>query len=294
MTIVATAETRVVDAGRRSTAAGRAGLLCISPVDALSAVVEISGAVTRIGSDPGCQIALQGESLAETHAVIERADGQFCIRDCGSLLGTFVNDQRIGMHRLMPGDRIRLGNRIFRFLSDDRFDAQYHEAVYEMMTVDALTGAYNRRYFEEAFAREVLRAQRHWRPIALLLLDIDRFGSVNDRFGRNSGDECLNGFSRRVCSRIRGEDLFGRMGGEQFAIALTEAPLKQSVRVAQDLRRLVEGEPFLTSRGSVQLTISIGVGFANGQGPVNAHEILKQGRENMYRAKADGRNCVRY
>lgn len=294
MAIAVTPQTTVSDARRSSADRPRAGLVCMSPADSSEALIELSPPVMRIGSDPCCEIMLRGEAVAEVHALIEWTAGECWIRDSGSRQGTFVNDQRISMHRLEAGDRIRLGGAIFRFLSSDRLEEQYHDAVYEMMTTDALTGAHNRRYFEDAFAREALRAQRHWRPIAVLFLDIDRFRQVNERYGRPVGDECLVAFGRRVCSRIRGEDLFGRITGELFALALTEAPLKPSVRVAQDLRRLVETEPFLTSQGSISLTLSIGIGFANGQGPVTARELLQQAHENLKRAKADGRNCVRY
>ncbi len=294
MTIVATPEANGVDAGSAVSDDVGEALLRLFPVRASDCLFGLSGEETLIGTGPHCDVRLHDDGVSHEHAVIQRAAGQLQIRDCGSTQGTFVNDQPVRSHNLQAGDRIRVGNHLFKYLSADHFESQYCEAVYEMMTVDGLTGSHNRRYFDDAFARELLRALRHWRPIALLLFDIDHFHRVNDELGHLAGDEILRSFSDRVCSRIRGEDLFARIGGEQFALAMTEAPLKQAVRVAQDFRRLIETEPFLTSRGPVQLTISVGVGFANGQGPVTVGEIVQQARDNLSRAKAQGRNSVCY
>lgn len=273
----------------------RSGLFHLDSLVPSQSVTALTQHATLIGGAPYCDIELQGEGISSEHALIEQLDGgQFWIRDCGSEEGTYVNDERITAQHLLPGDRIRLGSQLFKFLSGERFESQFQQAVYEMVTVDGLTGAQQRRHFEDAFSREVLRAQRHWRPIALLAFDIDDFRSISQRLGCSAGDECLRAFSRRVCSRIRGEDLFARFGGSQFFLALSEAPLKQSVRIAQDLRRLVEAEPFDTSCGPVCLTISIGLGFASGQGPVSAREIMQLARENLKKAKASGRNCVIY
>ncbi|MCA9055834.1 MAG: GGDEF domain-containing protein [Planctomycetaceae bacterium] len=269
-------------------------LVRIYPPGVSDSLIILRDQCTRIGRDASCQIELHDDFISRDHVHIERGGDQFVLRDCGSLNGTFVNDQRVDTQVLTPGDHIRLGNHIFKFLSTDHVEAQYHEAVYEMMTVDGLTGARNKRYFQDAFEREILRAQRHWRPIALLLIDVDHFKQVNDRFGHLAGDECLKALASRICSRIRGEDLFARFGGEEFALAMAEAPLKQSVRVAHDIVRLIETQPFSTSKGAVEMTISIGVGFANGQGPMSATDMIDQADENLYRAKRDGRNCVRF
>lgn len=232
--------------------------------------------------------------ISREHAVIEEVGGVFRITDCDSLNGTFVNDRRIDEQVLVPGDQIRIGNHILKFLSADHVEAQYHEAVYQMMTVDGLTGAHNKRYFEDAFERELLRTKRHWRPLSLLLMDIDHFKRINDEYGHLAGDDCLKQFSACVRGRIRGEDLFARFGGEEFALALTETTLKQAVRVAQDIRQLIDKREFETAKGPIHMTVSIGVGFTNGQTPLTATEMIQQADENLYRAKDEGRNCIRF
>ena len=273
----------------------QACLVRIYPAGVAGSLLPLSTVRNTIGRDAVCDIELMDDFISREHAVIYQQDGHYFLQDCASLNGTFINDERVTETRkLVPGDAIRLGNHIFKFLSADHIEAQYHEAVYEMMTQDGLTGAQNKRFFEDAISRELLRSQRHWRPLALLLFDVDHFKAINDQYGHLAGDECLKQLAMRVRSRIRGEDLFARFGGEEFALTLCETPLKQAVRVAADLRRKVEEEPFPTTKGPVSMTISIGVGFANGQGPMTAQEVIEMADDNLYRAKREGRNCVRY
>jgi len=271
----------------------QACLVRIYPAGVSGSLIPLSTVRNTIGRDAICDIELLDDFISREHAVITQQDGQYFLEDRASLNGTFINDERVeGTRQLTPGDAIRLGNHIFKFLSADHIEAQYHEAVYEMMTLDGLTGAQNKRFFEDAIEREVLRSQRHWRPLALLLFDVDHFKAVNDKYGHLAGDECLKQLALRVRSRIRGEDLFARFGGEEFAIALSETTLKQAVRIAQELRCRVEAEPFPTTKGPVPMTISVGIGFANGQMPISTAELLETADQNLYRAKRDGRNCV--
>jgi two-component system, cell cycle response regulator len=273
----------------------QACLVRIYPPGVAGSLLPLSTVRNLIGRESACDVELMDDFISREHAVIFQRDGRYFVQDCSSLNGTFVNDRQIdGPQQLVPGDALRMGNHIFKFLSADHVEAQYHEAVYEMMTMDGLTGAHNKRFFEDAIAREMMRAQRHWRPLALLLFDIDHFKDVNDNFGHLAGDECLKQLAVRVRSHVRGEDLFARFGGEEFAIALTEATLKQAARVSRDLCQQVESVPFQTARGSVPMTISIGIGFASGQHPMTAQELIAMADDNLYRAKRDGRNCVRF
>jgi diguanylate cyclase (GGDEF)-like protein len=173
-------------------------------------------------------------------------------------------------------------------------EVQYHEAVYEMMTLDALTQTYNRRYFEDAFRREVLRAARHARPLALLLLDVDHFKQINDRYGHLVGDEVLRGLGLRLTGRTRGDELIARLGGEEFAVALPEVPLDTAARVADDFRRLVGDTPFETTRGAVRATVSIGIAYACGQQELGSTQILDMADKKLYEAKHAGRNVVKW
>jgi diguanylate cyclase (GGDEF)-like protein len=162
-----------------------------------------------------------------------------------------------------------------------------------MMTVDALTQTHNRRYFEDAFDRELQRALRFGRPLAVLLLDLDRFKSINDQHGHLVGDEVLQAVCQRVRKRVRRDELFARYGGEEFAIVLAETRRSQAMLYAEELRTLIAEEPVNTSRGELTVTTSIGVAHTNALEPVTTADLLARADDCLYAAKNGGRNCVR-
>lgn len=271
----------------------KACLVRIYPASASGALIDLHGPRMTIGRDALCDIELPDDFCSRVHAMVENSGDHWCLVDRGSLNGTFVNDQRIEQHILRPNDQIRLGNHIFKFLSSDDIEVQYHEAVYEMMTLDALTQTYNRRYFEDGFRREVVRSVRHKRPLALLLIDVDFFKHINDRFGHLIGDEVLRGLGLRLQQRTRGDEMLARFGGEEFAMTLAEISFADALVVAEELRRSVADEPFETTRGPVKLTISIGIAHYDGCAPRSSGEILEAADRKLYEAKHSGRNCVR-
>jgi diguanylate cyclase (GGDEF)-like protein len=228
------------------------------------------------------------------HAVLELTEGGYLLSDCNSRNGTIVNDKQITSLILRPGDQIRLGNHIFKFLSSDHVEAHYHEAVYEMMTLDAMTNLYNRRYFEDAFRREVLRSQRHSRQLSLLIFDIDRFKQINDKYGHLVGDEVLKALSARVRGRVRGDEIVARIGGEEFAVVLVETSKMNARLVAESLCELVRSSPLLPDRPDLITTISVGGVHTNGLELLSEQDLISQADQQLYLAKTSGRDCVRF
>lgn len=180
---------------------------------------------------------------------------------------------------------------------------------------DALTGISNRRHFLELFGKELDRAQRYGRPLSFFILDIDHFKTVNDTYGHQSGDAVLREIARLLCggircpgsspatdsspSGLRKTDLVGRLGGEEFAILLTETPLSGAQIVAERLRFSVESSIFRDHTGSqtISLTVSLG-GCSLSEGvKASMDEIYSLADQDLYRAKAEGRNqslCLEY
>ena len=269
-------------------------LVRIYPAGVSGSLIPLSFRRITIGRDQGCTVEVNDDFMSRTHATMELTDDGYRLADCNSRNGTFVNDQRITSQVLRAGDQIRVGNHIFKYLSADHVEALYHEAVYEMMTVDALTGVYNRRYFEDAFHREVLRSQRHARSLALLSFDIDLFKQVNDQYGHLVGDEILKSLCNRVRSRIRGDEIVARIGGEEFSIVLVESSRDNARKVADSLCTLVSDTPLLPHLPGLRVTISIGGVFTNGLDLQSEQDLIARADEQMYLAKAAGRNCVRF
>lgn len=276
----------------QGTPASKASLVQIYPATAHASLVDLRGPRMTLGRDALCDIEVTDDFISRVHAMLEATDRGWRIIDRGSLNGTFVNDVKVTEQYLHPRDRIRVGNHIFKFLSADDIEVQYHEAVYELMTFDALTGTHNRRYFEEGFRREVLRCIRYKRPLALLVIDVDHFKQVNDKLGHLVGDEVLRSIGAQLKRRTRGDEMIARYGGEEFTMVLSEASLADAVRIADELREAISTMSIETSRGAVTVTISIGVAHYDGLKEVTEQQIIDRADAKLYEAKRSGRNRI--
>jgi len=160
----------------------------------------------------------------------------------------------------------------------------------EMAITDALTGLFNRRYMESHLASLLEQASARGKPLAVLVLDIDYFKSINDSHGHDAGDDVLREFALRIKRSIRGIDLACRFGGEEFVVVMPETDIAVAAMVAERLRRRIAAEPFAINAGgnSIPVTISIGIAALRGAED-NAASVLKRADQALYRAKRDGR-----
>ncbi len=171
-------------------------------------------------------------------------------------------------------------------------NARLYIEVQQLAITDALLDIYNRRGLFTLGAREVERAQRLQRPLSALILDFDFFKRVNDTYGHAVGDAVLHEVAQRCRSNIRGIDLIGRYGGEEFAVLLPETDLATSHIIAERLRTAVANTPIATQRGGdVTVTISLGVAALTASTPDLA-ALLHHADEALYVAKRRGRNRV--
>ncbi len=143
-------------------------LVQIYPVNIVDGLTKIDANVISIGRESTNDLVLEDSSVSRCHAKIEKIETGFIIRDCGSTNGTFVDEQPIDQKRLSGGETIRFGSHIFKFLSDG-IEAQYHSTVYNAMTRDGLTGAYNKNYMYDALDHEMARSRRSGNPTSVLL-----------------------------------------------------------------------------------------------------------------------------
>lgn len=157
-------------------------------------------------------------------------------------------------------------------------------------THDELTGAYNRRYVVDMLERQRLLFKRHGTPCSIVLLDIDFFKQVNDRYGHAVGDEVLVAFVGRIEKILRQEDCFGRYGGEEFLLVLPETKLAEAEKFAQRIRLEISAVPLTAAPSSLSITASFGV--AQLLEEESADGLLQRADDALYRAKANGRNCV--
>ncbi|MDX1948857.1 MAG: diguanylate cyclase [Pirellulaceae bacterium] len=266
-------------------------LVRIHPAAGLGQILELDQPELVLGRDEACDIQLVDDSVSRRHARIESTEEGSVISDLGSTNGTYINDERVSERKLAPGDRLRLGNQIFRFLGADGIEAEYHEAVYRMMTTDGLTQVYNKRYLLDVIERELARAARTGRPLAVLMFDVDRFKSINDTHGHLAGDEVLSELCRRARGLVRQEEVLARYGGEEFVVLMPDTNREQGRAAAERLRGVIAERPFRTERVEIPVTVSIGVA-ATGDRPLTAALLLDQADEQLYAAKRGGRNRV--
>ena len=245
-----------------------------------------------VGRSSDCHLSLsEDQAVSRQHSYFERRADGFVVVDLASTNGTYVNDEPINERTLATGDLIRIGSHIFKYLSND-VEAQYHQTIFSMIVTDGLTGVFSRRYFEEAREREVVRSQRHRRPLSLVMFDIDHFKSVNDEHSHLVGNEVLREVCRRVAPSIRRDEVFARWGGEEFAVLLPEANREQATVFAERIRRLIADAPIVVGSVELPITVSLGVGSMSG-GQGDGHDLVLDADRNLLRAKAAGRNCLR-
>lgn len=251
----------------------------------------LDGHTVRVGRGADNQIVLEGDSVSRRHCHFERrGPGWFAIDD-GSTNGTYVNEHQIPSEiELRNNDRIKVGPTIFKYLSGADAESKYHEEIYKMTIMDGLTQIHNKRYLFEALEREMLRARRHERPLAVVMFDIDFFKRINDHYGHLAGDHVLRELADIVRARIRRDEVFARYGGEEFVIILPETTLEGAVALADSIRIMTEEHHF--SFQSERIPVSISVGCALAQEESSATELIQIADDKLYEAKRTGRNRV--
>lgn len=171
-------------------------------------------------------------------------------------------------------------------------NADLFREVRENALRDGLTGCFTRTHGLEMFASELRRARRSKLPIAAVMVDLDHFKQVNDRYGHQCGDAVLAAVGRRLRELLRSSDVKCRYGGEEFLIVLPETPLEGAERVAESLRREVSNLVVPWGSESLSITLSLGVAVAESE-ETDPSPIIARADVALYRAKETGRNCVR-
>ena len=218
-----------------------------------------------LGRGNDCDIRINDHSVSRRHARIQPgADGYYAV-DLQSTNGTFVNDVPASICKLKDGDYLRVGNCIYRFLIGGNVEAEYHEEIYRLTIIDALTDIHNKRYLLEFLDRELARSARYTRPLSLVMFDIDRFKVINDELGHLGGDFTLRELAACVKGSVRKEELFARYGGEEFVVVLPETNLEGPPSSPSACVSMVEKHPFQYEGKTYPVTISIGVAATNGE-----------------------------
>lgn len=203
----------------------------------------------------GLSLEIEGEDFSWTQGVAAQHHAEYGLR---------LNEQRLGTLTLMRRfpfgkDELEVFEDLLAFLLYPLRNALLYRHTLRLALRDPLTGVGNRLAFDEALAREIVRAGRHDGRLTLMMLDMDGFKEVNDRHGHLVGDELLKHFARLVKATARGSDMLFRFGGDEFALLMPETDMEGARQLAQRLQEAMAAQPLLHGEASIPLQSSMGV-----------------------------------
>ncbi|TWX63384.1 GGDEF domain-containing protein [Colwellia sp. C1TZA3] len=169
---------------------------------------------------------------------------------------------------------------------------QLKEKFKQLANIDELTSIYNRRYFFDNANREFNRSKRHQQALAVISLDVDHFKAVNDQYGHPVGDQVLIKIAQLITPTIRAEDIFARIGGEEFSILLPNINRSKGLQTAERLRNLLDKNPIIINN-KIKLPIKISLGLSVIKPSDGCFQDLYARSDSaLYKAKSQGRNHV--
>jgi len=286
-----TTETAIL-AAAHANAPSRPVLTLLTGVNA-GQVFVIDTSEVVIGRARDAWVRLDDVGVSRHHARLVRTGSRtFTLEDTGSTNGVYINGERAHRVALTEGDHLQIGSEVvLRFSFVDEAEEALARQLFESATKDALTGAFNRKYFLARLAAEVAYAERHHTKLGLLLFDLDHFKLVNDTHGHIAGDAVLRSVGAVVAHLLRADDVFARYGGEEFTVLVRGIARESVIRLAERIRRTVGDTKVPWEFGALRVTLSAGVATLE-EDRRGAVGLIERADGRMYAAKAAGRNCV--
>jgi diguanylate cyclase (GGDEF)-like protein len=217
----------------------------------------------EIGRSHSVEVSLpEVLSISRQHAQLEYRGRRVALRDLGSTNGTFVNGEVLRPREtavLHSGDRFQVAGVHFKFLHEQDPEHAYYETIYDLVTRDGLTEIFNKRKYEEESEREIARARRHRRPLSLIMFDIDDFKQINDTYGHLCGDFILKRVVKLAGEILRPEQVFARVGGDEFVILAPETDAGGAEHIARKICDRVASLDYTYSDFVVRVSCSFGV-----------------------------------
>jgi two-component system, cell cycle response regulator len=252
-----------------------------------------------IGRGQRAEVRLIDDGVSRAHArlrVDRDGDGdKLVLEDLSSRNGTYLNGKRLERPQVLAdGDKIQIGRTaVLRFCYHDSLDETFHEQMLQSALRDSSTKLFNKRYFLDRLDGELKFARRHTSALSVLMVDIDHFKQVNDRYGHVAGDAVLANVAAAIARSVRNEDVVARFGGEEIGIILRAIELDHAMLLAERLRRLIAGIATHPDRQPIiRVTVSIGCAGYPAEPFETVNELLDAADQAMYRAKRAGRDRV--
>jgi two-component system cell cycle response regulator len=248
-----------------------------------------------IGRDPSCDIHVDEKSLSKKHVKIVKVGDQIQVIDLQSTNGTEISGHRVAPHSptaLNDNENIKLGNVIFKYLSQGNIEAVTIATSYDRGTMDGLTRIYNKAATLNSLEESFKKARLTETNLSLIIFDLDHFKKVNDTYGHQAGDYVLREVASVIKNQlIRSGDIFGRYGGEEFVIVLYGSPLQRACDVGERIRSTIEKHEFTFNNQKLAITVSIGVSCLDAT-IMTADGLFAKADQATYASKGAGRNRV--
>jgi diguanylate cyclase (GGDEF)-like protein len=250
-----------------------------------------------VGRGLDVDIRIPDDLASRRHARIDftwdpfKETATFILIDLESTNHTFVNSRQVDRIDLKDGDKIQIGDTVLKFVLLDEIEVKFHAEVRNRITFDQLSGLLTKESLYLALEVELKRCARYTVPLAVLMMDLDHFKSVNDTHGHLMGSHVLSEVGRLIARSIRGADVAARYGGEEFVAYLPETDGAGAVQVAERIRMSVETTEFALDGQTARTTISVGIALFPAHGH-NLKELVSRADRALYRAKEEGRNRV--
>ncbi len=249
------------------------------------------GEFATIGRDTGVDIRIAEPSVSRNHCRVWRKRGGYWVTDLGATNPTRVNGMKVESMPLLEGDILTVGDIMLKMLGPRSPENALVAALHDQATRDTMTSLANRRFFRAAMEREFAGAQRG-RSVALLVIDVDHFKLINDKWGHPIGDRVLIAVSKLMVDRVRTSDLVGRIGGEEFAVLLPDSGMEEGAKVAEVLREALAALLIEEGDQRIPVTVSVGVAIASLGSDVSADVLYSRADAALYESKRTGRNKV--
>jgi two-component system, cell cycle response regulator len=260
---------------------------------AMGEMFKLSRKQTIIGRGQTAHIRMMDEGVSREHCEIQSEGEHMILHDLGSTNGTFCRGMRIDRHTLEDGDKILVGSStVLKFTYHDSLDELFQRQMYESALRDDLTKTFNKKYFTDRLESEFAFALRTKADLSLVTFDLDHFKEVNDTHGHPAGDQVLSEVAQTVAVLIRVEDVFARIGGEEFAVICRGADRVQGQTVAERIRQAVEAHRFVLDDQVIPVAISAGVASVPNPRITDAQSFVAAADQALYDAKRGGRNRV--
>ena len=286
---------------------GHLPLLCVVCATALCGLIYFTLFHPRLSA----QIVISASTIALARGLMawclfRNAEGRrhlqlFAVSLAGFALTSVYHAAAILLHGapadIMEFDSVQtaawLGNLIFIAINGMFYVTMINSSVVEMIEqnaqIDFVTSTLNRRGIEKVLQAEIERANRRSQPVAVLLIDLDHFKRINDRFGHAAGDQALREIAQCISTSVRAYDSLGRYGGDEFLVLLPDTVTGEAVLLAARMREAARS--LSLPEGPVEMTLSIGVTHSVGR--EDASEIIARADQALYEAKQSGRDCAR-